>query len=389
MKSILFVSLLAVALVAAAAEGAAGQEAAQGNKSETALTDRERQAREELNLAAVAYRAGKFAEAQRHAERALELDASNKDATFFVARTIHAQYSPGIETLENITRAREAIAAYQRILQREPTNEESYKAVAALYGAIKEEELQRAWILQRASNAAISNDGRSQAYTVLASKDWNCSYAITEQPENKQTVINDGKPNIRYRRPKDEDQFLAAQQCAMRGLEMAEMAINLSPQNDTAWSFKANLLIEMAKLAEVSGQSELKAQYEMQADEAQKRVKELSEENQAKVEAADAEKYRATQTTTSTTISGGILNGRAISLPKPDYPSAARNVRGRVTLQVLIDEDGYVFKAHAFSGDPLLQESAVAAALQAKFSPTILSGQPVRVTGVITYNFAP
>jgi periplasmic protein TonB len=90
-------------------------------------------------------------------------------------------------------------------------------------------------------------------------------------------------------------------------------------------------------------------------------------------------------------ISGGVLNGKAISLPKPPYPQAARAVRaaGAVTVQVLIDETGDVVSASAVSGHPLLRPAAVAAARQARFSPTQLSGQPVKVSGVITYNFVP
>jgi len=60
---------------------------------------------------------------------------------------------------------------------------------------------------------------------------------------------------------------------------------------------------------------------------------------------------------------------------------------GTVTVQVLVDERGNVVSASAVSGHPLLQQSAVSAARQAKFSPTLLSGQPVKVSGVITYNF--
>ena len=88
-------------------------------------------------------------------------------------------------------------------------------------------------------------------------------------------------------------------------------------------------------------------------------------------------------------ISGGVLNGRAISLPKPQYPAIARQAHasGTVVVQVTIDENGNVISAHAVSGHPLLQAVAVAAARQARFSPTKLSGQPVKVTGVITYNF--
>ena len=90
-------------------------------------------------------------------------------------------------------------------------------------------------------------------------------------------------------------------------------------------------------------------------------------------------------------ISGGVLNGKATSLPKPPYPPAARAVRasGAVTVQVLIDESGNVVSASAVSGHPLLRAAAVQAARSARFSPTQLSGQPVKVSGVITYNFVP
>ncbi len=88
-------------------------------------------------------------------------------------------------------------------------------------------------------------------------------------------------------------------------------------------------------------------------------------------------------------ISGGVLNGKAISLPKPAYPPIARaaHASGTVVVQVLIDENGNVVSAHAVSGHPLLQAAAVGAARSARFSPTKLSGQPVKVTGVIQYNF--
>lgn len=90
-------------------------------------------------------------------------------------------------------------------------------------------------------------------------------------------------------------------------------------------------------------------------------------------------------------ISGGVLNGKAVSLPKPSYPPAARAVRasGAVSIQVLIIEDGTVFSASAVSGHPLLRSAARLAACGAEFSPTRLMGNPVKVSGVITYNFVP
>lgn len=90
-------------------------------------------------------------------------------------------------------------------------------------------------------------------------------------------------------------------------------------------------------------------------------------------------------------ISKGVINGSAISLPKPPYPAAARAVRasGAVNVQVLISEDGAVMSANAVSGHPLLRQAAEQAARGARFKPTLLSGQPVKVNGVIVYNFVP
>lgn len=89
------------------------------------------------------------------------------------------------------------------------------------------------------------------------------------------------------------------------------------------------------------------------------------------------------------TISGGVLNGKATFLPKPEYPAAARAVGagGSVNVQVLIDETGRVISAAAVSGHPLLKGSAVEAARRARFAPTKLSGEPVKVRGIIIYTF--
>lgn len=89
-------------------------------------------------------------------------------------------------------------------------------------------------------------------------------------------------------------------------------------------------------------------------------------------------------------ISGGVVNGRAINLVVPNYPSSVRtlNIKGEVKVQVMIDENGRVISASAVSGHPLLRNSAVAAARASVFSPTTLSDQKVRVSGFIVYNFS-
>jgi TonB family protein len=89
-------------------------------------------------------------------------------------------------------------------------------------------------------------------------------------------------------------------------------------------------------------------------------------------------------------ISAGVLNGKAKSLAKPPYPAAARAVKatGAVNVQVEIDEQGNVISATAVSGHPLLRQAAEKAARESSFAPTLLSGNPVKVSGILVFNFA-
>lgn len=89
-------------------------------------------------------------------------------------------------------------------------------------------------------------------------------------------------------------------------------------------------------------------------------------------------------------VSGGVLNGTAINLPSPTYPDGAKRmkIQGVVTVEVVLDETGKVISAQATAGPVMLRDAATQAAKRARFSPTKLSGMPVKVTGVINYKFA-
>lgn len=86
----------------------------------------------------------------------------------------------------------------------------------------------------------------------------------------------------------------------------------------------------------------------------------------------------------------GVLVTSAIKRVDPEYPSLAKaaNVSGTVLVEITIDETGNVISARAVSGHPLLKAAAVDAARQWQFSPTTLSGEPVRVAGTLVFNFA-
>ena len=84
-----------------------------------------------------------------------------------------------------------------------------------------------------------------------------------------------------------------------------------------------------------------------------------------------------------------VLVGKAVSLPQPPYPIFAKQIRaqGPVNVQIVVSENGSVISAHAVSGSPALTNAAEDAAKRARFTPTILNGVPVKIQGVITYNF--
>lgn len=88
-------------------------------------------------------------------------------------------------------------------------------------------------------------------------------------------------------------------------------------------------------------------------------------------------------------LPSNVISGKAISKPAPAYPQLAKmaHVSGTIAVQIVIDERGRVISAQATSGHPLLLQAAVQAASRAQFSPTLLSGQPVKVSGIIYYNF--
>ena len=92
---------------------------------------------------------------------------------------------------------------------------------------------------------------------------------------------------------------------------------------------------------------------------------------------------------TTERVPSTVLRSMALSLPQPPYPSMARQIHvfGQVQVQILVDENGKVVSAQAVTGHPLLVTAAKDAAMRARFTPTKLNGVPVKIQGVITYNF--
>src|SRR5215213_2772375 len=150
-------------------------------------------------------------------------------------------------------------------------------------------------------------------------------------------------------------------------------AIRLKPDYENHYTMRAEVYRKLGKMTEAEA-DELKA-------------KEF--EDSGLTAPPTSTDSTSTKSSNPKTISGGVVNSKASNLVTPAYPASARAVRasGAVNVQVTIDEKGNVVAASAVSGHPLLRAAAVAAARASKFTPTLLSGKPVKVTGIVVYNF--
>jgi protein TonB len=92
---------------------------------------------------------------------------------------------------------------------------------------------------------------------------------------------------------------------------------------------------------------------------------------------------------TTQRVTSIVLNSKAVNIPQPIYPAIAKHagIQGPVNIQILVDEQGKVISAQVMSGSPMLSPAARDAAMRARFTPTTLNGVPVKIQGVITYNF--
>lgn len=243
-------------------------------------------AKNSLNEGAQAYKAGDYKLAEQRFRESYELDPSQKNAPTLIARAIMQQYKPGVEKPENAQKAQAALEEYQKILTNDPLNEEAFNAIVYLYRQTKNEDKEREWLVQRASLDSVPKEKRAVANIILASKQWDCAYDMTEANKKTDPV----KATIKYEKPANTADFERALGCVREGLKLSEQAISLDASNANAWSQKANLLREMSKLSEMDGNAAQKDEYEKQFQAALEKHTQLSEEARKKKEAEEAAK---------------------------------------------------------------------------------------------------
>lgn len=249
--------------------------------------------RRDLVDGAEAYKKKEYDKAEELFRDAISRDPEGKTlegktAQLFLARTLHSRY---ISDRTDEGSAKAAIEEYKKVLAEDVNEQSSFSAVANLYETMKMENEWNQWVTERANNEQVEPASRAEAYVKLAQRQYTCANNISDAEPVKQTVEEDGKAIFKFTKPEDEAEFEKLQQCATKGLEFADKATQLNPDSDSAWSYKANMLQQKARIAEMEKMSEEEiAQIKTKAEQARDKFSELNAANKKKEEEEKARK---------------------------------------------------------------------------------------------------
>ncbi len=271
-----------------------------------------------------AYKGRKFAEAEGLFRRATERDPDGSTlegriAQVFLARTLHSEY---VGNRQDTQLAERAIEAYKKALTFDPNDQSSYKAVAGLYENISKNDEWQRWVTERSHNESIKPQYRADALIALGSKQNTCANEISDTEATKKPAKRDGKDVFQFVKPADTAEFDKMKACIDQGTKLVDQAValetdevknaknvNLDAQTDaqlvdladavksfeSARSYKASMLIQASRLAEMEGREDDAAKLRADADAARDSFIELSKvsesiqaEKDARVEEAKA-----------------------------------------------------------------------------------------------------
>jgi hypothetical protein len=236
----------------------------------------------------------------------------------FLARTLHSEY---ISDRKNTAKAEEAVQAYEKVLVKNVNDQGSFKALASLLDTLgrKDEATQK--VVDRAANTNVKPEYRAEAYTSLAARQYSCANEISDVEPVKKAVKKDGKDVYQYSKPENPDDFAKLKACADEGMRLIDQAIGLEPPQvqqmkgvdvtsqtpqqietnlemlrifSSAWSYKANLLYQEMRIAEMDGNTAEKDSFKSKGDEARtvftglnETEKKLEEEKEARKKAKE------------------------------------------------------------------------------------------------------
>lgn len=231
-----------------------------------------------------AYKDRKFQEAEQLFRDAIARDPQGttnegKTAQLFLARTLHSEY---IGNRQDTAKANEAIQEYKKVLQEDPSDQSSFNAVANLLENLNKNDEWLKWVTDRANNEKVPGPQRAEALTKLAAKKYSCANDISDVEPVKKTVTKDGKQVFAFTKPANAADYDTFKQCTAEGSELINKAEQLDTNNDAVWSYKANMLVQQMRLAEMEGNNADKEKLKAEAEKAKDRFNELATARKAK-----------------------------------------------------------------------------------------------------------
>lgn len=225
-----------------------------------------------------AYKDRKFQDAEQLFRYAVSRDpkgetTEGKNAQLFLARTLHSQF---IGDRQNLSKAEEAIQEYKKVLAEDVNDQNSFNAVANLLENLNKDDEWLQWVTQRADNQGASGPQRAEALTKLAAKKYSCANDISDIEPVKKTVTKDGKSVFEFTKPQDPATFENFKKCIQEGTDIVNRAEKLDTNSDAVWSYKANLLVQQTRLAEMEGNKQQQESLKVEADKAKARFTELA-----------------------------------------------------------------------------------------------------------------
>lgn len=225
-----------------------------------------------------AYKDRKFKDAEQLFRYAVSRDPNGetlegKNAQLFLARTLHSQF---IGNRQETALAEEAIKEYKKVLAEDASDQNSFNAVASLLENLNKDDEWLQWVTQRADNQGASGPQRAEALTKLAAKKYSCANDISDIEPVKKTVTKDGKSVFEFTKPQDPATFETFKKCIQEGTDIVDRAEKLDTNSDAVWSYKANLLVQQTRLAEMEGNKEQQESLKAEAEKAKARFTELA-----------------------------------------------------------------------------------------------------------------
>lgn len=292
--------------------------------------------RKNLVDGSMAYKERKFEEAEDLFRKAAARDPEGtteegKIAQVFLARTLHSRY---IGNRQDSSLAEAAIAEYRKALALNKNDQSSYKAIAGLLENLQRTDEWKQWVTDRSNDGSINAEFRAEALTSLAAKQNTCANEVSDTPATKKTVQRDGKDVFQFTKPANDADFQRMKACVEEGNRLIEQAVGLeSPtvknlasidpkaltdeqlkQNldalkpfESARSYRASLLIQASRLAEMEGRNEDRDRFRAQSDTAKNDFTALSNKTKDLQAEIDARALAAEQ----------AANANAANAPAP------------------------------------------------------------------------